>query len=297
MNLSHLFQFKVLKLAAFLTPPVLLTLLAPKIAPSSTSAPQAEEQFERSFTVNPKGSSLEVDNPKGKILVTGSDNSQVTVSVHKYFMGRETDRARWIEETTVNFSNQPARVAVQVHYPAVSCSRDCDQGNDFVGYVDLTIKVPRNIDVKLQGTKPEISVASIEGDIQIASEKSPIQVLSTTGAIHIETGKDLVKLNDVNIRGTLDLKIATGKAEIAANNLDKEVNLETRKGSIVVRLPQNAGVNLDYVGGSRSYFHSDFSIEGNSNSQNQVQGVINQGGTNMHIRSERGSIFLLKMNH
>jgi DUF4097 and DUF4098 domain-containing protein YvlB len=295
MNLTNFVGLRMFQLSAFLSSSMLVTLFAPKVA-SSVPVPQKDEHFEQSFPVNPKGSTLEVNNSRGKIRITGSDQAQVTINVHKYFMGKEEDRARWMRETTVDFKNQPDRVAVTVHYPPTSCEQDCDQEkSNYVGYVELTIQVPRNTDIKLEGAKPEISVASLQGDIQITSEKSPIHIQSTTGAIQINTRKDIVKLNDVSIRGPLDINIENGKAEIDANNLDKEVNLETRKGSIVVRLPHNAGVNVDFIGGSRSYFYSDFSISGDNESKGAVHGVINQGGANIHMRTEKGSIFLLKM--
>jgi hypothetical protein len=96
----------------------------------------------------------------------------------------------------------------------------------------------------------------------------------------------------VSIRQSLDLKIAKGDATIDAKNLGGEANLETEKGTIVVRLPQNAGVTVDYSGSRKASFHSDFPITTEANSGSDVRGTINQGGTRMRVRTVKGSISL-----
>ena len=260
----------------------------------SATAQQAEDHLQRSFAVQP-GATLAVDNHKGLIKVTGSDGSQVVVNVLKKFEGSAKDRTWWMSNTDVHFTNSSDRVEVSVEYPNCNCSNgNWGSHDDYEAFVELTIQVPRNINVELQGHKPVMNISDINGNIHITSYKAPIEVQSTTGAIHIETYKETVQLKNVDIRGALNLQIAKGDASIEAKSLGDRVNLETEKGTIVLRAPANARMTLDYSGGRRSSFHSDFAIAAETDSSNSVRGTINGGGTQVHLRSEKGSISLEK---
>jgi Putative adhesin len=258
------------------------------------AAQQTEDHFQRSFAVQP-GGTLVVDNHKGLIRVTGSDSNQVVVNVFKKFEGSDKDRAWWMSKTQVHFTNSSNQVKVAVEYPNCDCSiSDWASHSDYEASVELTIQVPHNINVDLQGHKPVMNISGINGNIHISSYKSPIEVQSTSGAIHIETYKETVQLKDVAIHGALDLQMAKGDASIQAKNLGDRVNLETEKGTIVLRAPQNTGMTLDYSGGRRSSFHSDFTIAAEAGSSSSIRGTINGGGTQVHLRSEKGSITLEK---
>lgn len=255
---------------------------------------QTEDHFQRTFTIQP-GATLVVDNHKGLIKVTGSDGNQVVVNVLKKFEGSAKDRTWWMSNTQLHFTNSSDRVEVSVEYPNCNCSNvNWGSHDEYEASVELTIQVPRSINVELQGHKPVMNISSINGSIHITSHKSPIEVESTTGAIHIETYKETVQLKNVAIRGTLDLQIAKGDASIEAKSLGDRVNLETEKGTIVLKAPANTKMTLDYSGGRRSNFHSDFAIAAEAGSSSSVRGTINGGGTQVHLRSEKGSISLEK---
>ena len=258
-------------------------------------AQQTEDQIQRAFPVKP-GGTLAVKNHKGLIQVTGSDSNQVVVNVLKKFEGSAKDRTWWMANTQINFTASADRVDVSVEYPNCICpSPDWTEHDQYEASVELTIQVPRNINLDLQGAKPAMNVSTINGDIHITSTKSPIAVSSTLGAIHIETTKDTVRLKDVSIRGTLDVRMTKGEAFIEAKSLGDRVNLETEKGSIAFKAPQNAGMTLDYSGGRRSSFHSDFNIVAETGSSSSIRGTINGGGTQVHMRSDKGSVSLEKL--
>ena len=263
----------------------------------SINAPAQEERFQRSFDVN-KGATLIVDNRKGTVHIKGSDSSQVIVSVYKHFSGPDKAKTNWLNETAINFSTDSMHPKVQVNYPDHDCGSDsCDDGAD-LSDVEITIQVPRQINLELSGRKPDIVVSSIEGNISIQSHKSPITIESTQGAIHIVSHSNNVKLKDVSIVGKLDVNIENGTAEIQARSLGQEADLETTKGSIVVHVPKNAGANVDFSGGSRSVFLSDFPMgQSSGRAIREIHGTINQGGTRMRLRTDKGSISLRKSSN
>ena len=266
------------------------------LAQTSPSGDQ-QEHFQRSFQLN-DGGTLQIENYKGLIRITGSDAKQVTVSVDRKFEGTDKDRSWWMAQNHVNFSSDSRRLGVQVEYPNTSCNffSDCENAHDeYTAWVELTIQVPRQVNVEINGYKPEMKIADIRGDIRIKSYKSPIDIVSTTGAIRIDTFKDNIHLKNVAIRGHLYVKSEKADAVIEAKSLGDDVELETGKGSIVLRVPQGTGMDVDYSGGRRSNFHTDFNVDSaNGYPPDSLRGKINNGGAHVSLRTEKGSISLEK---
>ncbi len=129
------------------------------------------------------------------------------------------------------------------------------------------------------------------------SYKSPIEIADTTGAVRVDTYKETVKLRNVNLRGPLEIKSYKADADIDARNLGESVTLENEKGSIVLRVPANAGMDVDYEGGRRSSFSSDFPMTSQTGSFNSsFHGKVNQGGTRVRLRTGKGSVSLQKLS-
>jgi hypothetical protein len=260
---------------------------------SASGGSDQAERFQKTFNIA-SGGTLDVDNYKGTIHVTGSDTNQVTVDVTKRFEGNDADRKWWMENVQVNFHNDSNRVAVEVKYPQWNCTF-C--WHDYTAAVELEIHVPRQTNVKLESYKPDIKIAGIQGDVRVKSYKSPIELDSTTGAVRIDTYKDTVKLRNVNVRGPLEIKSYKADAEIDARNLGDSVILENSKGSIVLRVPANAGLDVDFEGSRRSSFRSDFAMASQTGSFNSsFRGKVNQGGTHVRLRTEKGSVSLEKLS-
>lgn len=255
------------------------------------------ESFQRSFTLN-SGGTLRVDNYKGAIHVTGSDSNQVVVNVVKRFEGNDADRKTWMEETKIDFKNSSDRVEVEVRYPGDSwnCWFCWREHGDFVAEVELEIKAPRHTNVEVESYKPDIRIASLEGDVRIHSYKSPMTIEHTTGAVRIDTYKNEIRLHDVNIRGELAIKSFKANATVEATSLGNSAELETDKGSIVLRVPANIGLDLDFAGSRRSSFRTDFPVASQTGWGREVRGTINQGGARLRLRTEKGAVSLEKLS-
>lgn len=267
------------------------------LAPGAT-AQQPEESLQRSFAVT-AGSTLRVVNYKGTIHVSGSDSNQVTVAALKRFQGgNDSERKWWMENTKVNFRNDSGRVEVAVDYPSQSwsCWFCWGEHDNYVAQVDLDIQVPRRTNLDLDGYKPDIRISSLQGDIRIQSYKAPMTIESTTGAIHINTYKDVVRLRNVAVEGGLNLHSYKAKVEVDVKSLQGTAALDTSKGSIVVRVPRDIGLDVDFAGGRRSGFRSDFPLttETAGRFRYDVRGTINGGGPRLILRTDKGSVSLEK---
>jgi hypothetical protein len=269
----------------------LVALATPILRSQASGSNPVTDHFQRSFAIAQNGT-LHVDNYKGTIHITGVEGNQVVVDVTKRFDGNDADRKWWMENIEVNFRNDSDRVSVEVKYPQWTCTF-C--WRDFSAEVDLEIRVPRQINVTLDSYKPEIKVAGVQGDIRIKSYKSPITIDSTTGAIRIDTYKDTLRLQNVALRGPLEISSYKADTEVSARMLGDSVSIEDHKGSTVLRVPQNAGLDVNYEGGRHSSFHSDFPLTSDTGSyDHSVRGKVNQGGTRVRLRTEKGSVSLEK---
>jgi hypothetical protein len=268
------------------------------IASRSYTQEQQPENFQRTFPLNP-GGTLRVENYKGTIHVTGSSSNEVLVSVVKRFEGgSDSERKWWMENVKINFSNSSGLVEVKVDYPSQSwnCWRCWEEHENYHTAVDLEIQVPVTTNLNLDGYKPDIRISSLNGDIRIKSYKAPMTIESTTGSIDISTYKDSIRLRNVSARGTLNVHSYKADIDIDARSLEGTAALETNKGAIVLRLPANTGLEVDFQGGRRSSFRSDFpfAIQASSRYQRDARGTINGGGAHLVLRTERGSVTLEK---
>ena len=272
----------------------IIALTIPTLRSQVAGSDQAE-RFQRSFNLS-SGGTLNVDNYKGTIHVTGSDTNQVVVDVTKRFEGSDAIRKWWMENLQINFRNSGNNVSVEVKYPQENCVF-CLQGLNYEASVELEIRVPRQINVTLESYKPDIKVAAIQGEIRIKSYKSPIEIESTTGAINIDTYKETIKLRNVTVHGPLQIKSYKADAEIDARSLGETATIENEKGSIVLRVPASAGMDVNFEGGRHASFHSDFPMSSRTgNLDGSVRGTINQGGTRLRLHTEKGSVSLEKLS-
>lgn len=255
---------------------------------SAQTAP-SEERFQRSFALA-SGGELSVENFKGSVQVEAWDKEEAQVDVAKHYDpdGSAGLRDWWLNETQVGFDARAGRLRVSVHYPRRDCWGDCEPAG---GYVDLILRVPRRTRVQLEGHKPRMTVRGVEGDIRISSHKSPIEIDSTRGGIHIQTYKDSIRLTGVDITGKLYLSSHKGQVEVEASSLGKGAELETHKGTFVVRLPRSARVTLDVELGRRGDFDSDFPVVATTSGE-RLRGTVNGGGPTLRFRSHRGSLHL-----
>lgn len=258
---------------------------------------QNDEKIQRSFSVK-DGSTLQVENYKGTIHVTGSNGNQVTVTATKRFSGSDADRKWWMENTKIDLEQSGDRVEVNVHYPNQNWSCWlCWQDHQYQAEVDVEIQVPHRINVDLNGYKPDIRIYSVQGNIKIKSYKAPMMVESTNGSIFIDTYKDTIHLKNVAVHGGLEVKSYKADTEIEARVLEGSTRVETYKGSTILRVPGDIGLNVDFSGSRRGSFHTDLpmAIATQSRYGSEIRGTINQGGTPLILRTGRGTVSVEKL--
>jgi hypothetical protein len=197
----------------------------------------------------PAGASLNVDNPRGDVTISGtSDDNQIHVAVHKEVYTRSDSEAdskaqRLSPNLNVNGNN------VILSLPAMDGAR-----------ADLTITVPANTaptvtanhgDVKINAIKGAVVVTANHGDIELSAitgdvntrinnGNSDISAHSVTGALTIEGRAHDTTLSDlsgpVTIRGEFfgdahyehirgPIKFHTSRTDFQLGRLDGEIEI------------------------------------------------------------------------
>jgi hypothetical protein len=273
------------------------TCIAFAIAQAQTAANQAqanrtEDHFERSFSLQP-GSTITIKNYKGLISVDPSASGQATVDVKKVWEGHnDSQRDEWLREVQVNFNSDSKHLDVRVEYPTHTCFWNC--GDEWGGHVELVLHVPREVNLDIDGYKPELKITGIKGDIRVHSYKSPIQIRDTTGSIDVETYKDRVVLDNVNLSGRLRIHSYKADADIRARDLADGADLENSRGEIRLQLPADAKFNVNISGDRRADIHSDFATHVEAGYSRHITGSVNGGGPEVRLHTDRGTISLVK---
>jgi hypothetical protein len=97
------------------------------------------------------------------------------------------------------------------------------------------------------------------------------------------------------VHGGLEVKSYKADTEIEARALEGATRVETYKGSTVLRVPGDIGLDVDYSGTRRGSFHTSLPLAVQTTGRSDVRGAINKGGTPLILRTGRGSVSVEKL--
>ncbi len=178
---------------------------------------------EHPLTITP--THLVLENPVGSVYIQTVEHGPYTIRVRKTVKGRwMTNRdqmRRVLNEMTVTVEENDGEVRVNVRWPS-SASRLRSAS------VDLTLFLPRNVDV------------------DITQEVGRVRVKGITGALHIQVETGNVALNDVTLTGDSVVSAETGSIQFAGRLPDRgTVKFTTEVGSIRVNVPGDSAFLLN----------------------------------------------------
>lgn len=203
---------------------------------------------------------LEVDNRVGSITVERGNEAQVVVEYKKTAYGFSRSAAqKELDRITVDV-DQPTDSRLVV---AVDTGRDEDSWFARASSVDLTIRVPEHVTLDLE---------------------------NNVGSIHIN-GVTVHALSVVNNTGEI-----TFNGELAQGVTDPPLRLETNVGSLQVRLPRGANLEIDARSdvGSVTVCNDFDHISRNNTTSDSVgghtQATLGSGGPVMTLQVDVGEI-------
>jgi hypothetical protein len=240
----------------------------------------------------PAGASLNVDNPRGDITISGtSDDNQIHVDVHKQVYTRsdsEADsKARHLDP---NFNVNGNNVTLSV--PSIDGGR-----------ADLTITVPAGVsptvtanhgDVKINSIKGVVTVTANHGDVELSAITGPMLAHLNNGdasfAAHSATGPLTLEghcrdttLSDLSGPVTLSgeffgdshfehirgpIKFHTSRTDFQLGRLDGDIEISpnadlsaTDALGPVTLTTRNRNINLERIGGDISVTNRNGSVD------------------------------------
>lgn len=244
-------------------------------------AREIEETFKKNIPVN-DATRLTVENRNGSIDVKSWDKDEVEVIAYKKVNADNREAAvRLMEDLKVVIHERGDEIEVITEYPNTRNKNDGGfwswvmgkSGN--VGYsVSYEIHVPEKFDLNLESTNGRIEVANCNGRMRLQTTNGKIIADRVSGSIRCNTTNGSINASLVEVLE------------------DEEMNFLSTNGSIKVYLPGsiNADVRAQTTNGS---INCDLPISQRySSSRKKLDGVINDGGMLIYLKTTNGSIHL-----
>jgi hypothetical protein len=257
-------------------------------------------------------SKVTLDTFDGSIEVHAWDRPEVEVVVEK----QAQDDAR-LQEITVEKSQDGDQVTLRVRGPASSSgSNGIVIGVQFSPSARLRVAVPKTTALNLRSGDGSITVeeitgaatlrtddgsivaARLAGEVVARTDDGSIRFREITGKVDVETGD-----GSVVVGGTLThLRAKTGDGSIRVtlepgSRFEDDWSIETRDGSVEVRLPEALDVLVDAVtsDGRVSSNYPGLTVEHDSDdhddrSRRELRGTLGVGGRTLRVRTGDGAI-------
>lgn len=254
------------------------------------------ELVEKSFRMDGTSQAvLDFHDVDGRLILTSSPDSTISVRIRKELKGRDSKRAeRLLRDTKVEIDQRGNTVTVRIRYPRFR-GLFFWMSNRSQVKVTSEIAVPAGAKVKadlvdgsvrgdtLQG---DIEVDVVDGDVQLDSLKGTVRVDSTDGDTQVSgeiKGLDLKSI-DGNIRADL----APGSA------MSGDWKIKTTDGDIDILLPEGFAAEMQ-IRKSDGRLRTDWPLTTPKGlSKRNIEGVIGAGGRVFSIRTIDGDVTLRK---
>jgi hypothetical protein len=181
--------------------------------------PTLQETRELALSVSP-GSQLTIEAGAGPMTVEGDDGDSIRVEAGIYQRSANDDYRLVLEADGEN----GARLLAEAASTAFG-------GSD---YIDLTILVPRSMDLRIEDGSGSIRVRGVDGDLDLEDGSGSVTIAMIGGNITINDGSGSLSIEGIGG----DLRIDDGSGSIDVSEVAGKVTVSDGSGSITVR---NAG--------------------------------------------------------
>jgi Putative adhesin len=251
-----------------------------------------------------------LDTFDGAITVHAWDRPDVEVVVEK----QAQDDAR-LQDIAVEKSQDGDNVSLRVRGPSAAGDNGLVLGMHFSPSARLRVAVPKATALELRSGDGSITVEEITGAVSLRTDDGSIvasrlsgEVLARTddGSIRFReiTGKLDVETGDgsVVVNGTfthLRAKTGDGSVRLAVepgSRVEDDWTVETRDGSVEVRLPETVDLMVDAVtsdGRIRSNYPGlsvDRADDDGDQSRRELRATLGAGGRTLRVRTGDGTI-------
>jgi DUF4097 and DUF4098 domain-containing protein YvlB len=134
----------------------------------------------------PANASIQIDNPRGDVSISASDDSTIEIQAHEVaYANSDTDAKKIFDAEQVHFSSDRNQALIKL-----------DGNNN--GRVNLTITVPRSGKVNINAGKGDVTAAGLGAGINVTAH-GDVHLSSIAGSVaaHFSSGKHDFSAHDV----------------------------------------------------------------------------------------------------
>lgn len=287
--------------------PMAPAFLAAAILGSGCSINLSAEHYigkeDKTFAVTGKPE-LSLKTFDGSIEVTTWDKPTVSVTIERR-AGSQVEA----EALKVTSSQDGNRIFVE----AVQPERTVQVGIHVGRSVRFIVSVPRNTDLVARTGDGSIAITGVHGKLELRSGDGSVTGTGLDGDVAAQTGDGSVALEgvkgkvdvntgdgSVNIAGApTTLKAHTGDGSVAlkldaGTAINENWEITTGDGGVSVELPGTVNAELDASTGDGTITASDFGLQTDRESKNELRGRIGTGGATLKVRTGDGGITIAK---
>jgi len=230
------------------------------------SAEEVREEFHKTYPLAATGR-VSLSNVNGSVRVSAWDREEVKVDAIKRARSDEA-----LKEAEIVVDARADSIDIRTRYPEHR-HRDDDGAS-----VDYTITVPRRARLD--------EIKTVNGSVEIEGVSGEIRAGSVNGAVR-----------GLRLIGEVGFSTVNGRVEAEFERLEgKFISLKSVNGTVMIRLPQNAGMRLS-AGTVHGEIESDFDLPVRRirfGPGRDVETVLGGGGADVTLRTVNGSIRLQK---
>jgi len=228
------------------------------------AAEELREEFHKSYPLAAAGR-VSLHNVNGSVRIAAWDKNEVQVDAVKRARSQEA-----MKEAEIVVDARADLIEIRTRYPEHS-HRDHDSAS-----VDYTLTVPR-------GARLD-EIRTVNGSVEIEGAAGEVRAGSVNGAVR-----------GLRLLGEVGLSTVNGRVEAEFERLEgKRISLKSVNGTVVVRLPQGAGLHLN-AATVHGEIDSDFDLTVRRirfGPGRDVDTVVGGGGADVTLRTVNGSIRL-----
>ncbi len=159
----------------------------------------------------PTGSSLRVNNPRGAINLSASNDNQIHISVHKRIKAEEQgDADKWDKQTQPQISASGQVITINANTQGA--------GDHWVSS-DLDIAVPRKASVVVSTKHGDISIMGRDGNADVESHGGDVSVTDLNGSVTLNLDHSSARISQVS-------------SDVTVQGRANDVSLEDVKGTV-----------------------------------------------------------------
>jgi len=172
----------------------------------------------------PAGSSIEVINRYGNVIITPADTDRISVDVAKTVTARNPEEAAQLEKM-LTYSIVEANGRYQV-ISTFNRDQNTLRGRRFK--TSLTIKVPKKAALDVNNRNGNVEISDLTGDQRVSNGFGRVVLKGIAGAVQVTNRNDSVLVEDIMGEAKISSEFGTVEAKRISGGLD----IRNRNGNV-----------------------------------------------------------------